>query len=157
MSTRAVIYPKSAQLTGEFGRDYAMRIFGLDETALEKLVGRYSRGPRKGMLRGVIVWHSVKSGGWVKTGRYDFDSMQGSGFVAKPGVRFGHSILDAKGKPVAGYPGDDIAGAYRWTIDARRSDTVMHSAAEAFDERNARQMREAAEWLAANPNPAAEA
>lgn len=85
---------KTAPLFGDFGRDYAMRHFGLTLEQLEALVGRYTKGKYKGQLRGQIHWCVTTRGGWVKTGRYDFDAMQGNGFVIKPGFRFGHAIED---------------------------------------------------------------
>jgi hypothetical protein len=106
MSYKAQWEEKTAPLFGDFGRDYAMRHFGLTLEQLEALVGRYTKGKYKGQLRGQIVWHVVTRGGWVKTGAYDFDAMQGNGFVCKPGLRFGHAIQDR-------WTGDTKLGANR--------------------------------------------
>ena len=84
---------RDAWLSTDFGRDYAMKIFNLAESDLEKLVGRYTKGKRKGLLKGKIVWSHAVKGGWVKTGRYDCDMMRASGFVVRPNKRFGHQII----------------------------------------------------------------
>jgi hypothetical protein len=99
---------KSAPLSGDFGRDYACRTFGLSVDDLEKLVGRFTRGARKGMLRGAIAWGKITRGGWVKTGPYDFDTNTPCGFVATPGVKFGHGLFDRDGRLVHGV---DLAGS----------------------------------------------
>jgi hypothetical protein len=104
---------KSAPLSGDFGRDYACRVFGLSVDDLEKLVGRFTRGARKGMLRGAIAWGKITRGGWVKTGPYDFDTNTPCGFVASPGVKFGHGLFDRDGRLVHGVDldGSDSVGA----------------------------------------------
>ena len=72
-----------AYLSTEFGLELAMKKTGMNEEQLEALVGRYKKGVRKGKLKGMIHWYKVTRGGWFKTGRYDFDAMQGSGFVVR--------------------------------------------------------------------------
>lgn len=108
---------KAADISSDFGRDYAMRVFSLTFDQLEAIVGRYTKGKRKGQLRGRLSWYRVVKGGWVKTGRYDFDGGGASGFVAKPGVRFGHSINDwgrhLYGAILGGDSPTDIATLYR--------------------------------------------
>lgn len=73
-------------LSNEFGRDFAMRTFNMTLEDLQKLVGVKTRGKRKGMLRGYIFWKKCIKGGWVKTGKYDFDTMQAHGHVQMPGM-----------------------------------------------------------------------
>jgi len=92
---------KGCYIRSEFGQSYAKKVFGLDDAGLEALVGRYTRGKHKGELRGWIGWFKTTKGGWVKTGQYDWDNMQGTGFVAKAGLTFGHYI-EANGRIVAG-------------------------------------------------------
>lgn len=72
-----------AYLSTDFGLELAMKKTGMTELELEALVGRYKKGVRKGKLKGMIHWYKVTRGGWFKTGRYDFDAMQGSGFVVR--------------------------------------------------------------------------
>jgi hypothetical protein len=104
MTARAHWEIRSASLATPFGRDFAMRAFKLTENELAALVGRISRGPRKGMLRGCIVWAKTTSGGWVKTGAYDWDAQRGNGFVAPKGLVFGHGLYaNACLAPVKGY------------------------------------------------------
>lgn len=93
MTTYASWFVKEAPLSSPFGLDYACRSFGKTEAEIEALVGRITRGPRRGQLRGVIRWVKVESGGWVKTGAYDHDRGCGSGFVVRPGQRGGHQLV----------------------------------------------------------------
>lgn len=55
---------KTASLATDFGRGLAQLWFGLNNDILESLVGRYSRGKRKGQLRGEITWKKCVRGGW---------------------------------------------------------------------------------------------
>lgn len=84
----------NAYLSTDFGRDLACKKLGLTPEELAAKVGRYVRGKRKGMLKGQLQWVKVIKGGWVKTGAYDFDVMQGNGFVAKPGISFAYVVRD---------------------------------------------------------------
>lgn len=88
MTQYARVEDKAADLSSDFGRDYAMKTFALSLEDLEKLVGRYTRGARKGQLRGRLVWGVVTAGGWVKR-------FGGGGFVVRPGLRYGHAIVDS--------------------------------------------------------------
>lgn len=56
---------RSAALSHEFGRNFAVRHFG---QALVDRLPLYSRGPRKGLTKGYIIWDRVARGGWVKHG-----------------------------------------------------------------------------------------
>lgn len=58
---RAQYEDKSAPLSSEFGRKVAAEKFG------EELVASFpvfSRGPRKGQLKGLLCWRKCSVGGW---------------------------------------------------------------------------------------------
>ena len=93
--------PKVAYLSSDFGVELACKKFGFTPEQLEEKVGRYVRGPRKGLLKGSITWHKVVRGGWVKTGAYDHDEQRAHGFVAKLGVAFAFTLEDAQGELIA--------------------------------------------------------
>jgi len=57
---------KFAGLNTDFGRELAQLWFGLDNYMIESLVGRYTRGKRKGQLRGSIRWQKATRGGWSR-------------------------------------------------------------------------------------------
>lgn len=54
--------------SSRFAASLAQFYFGLDNDILQALVGRYSRGKRKGLLRGFVQYDICTHGGWV-TGR----------------------------------------------------------------------------------------
>lgn len=67
MTNYASITPRDAKLCTEFGEMIARKWFG------DKLVDSlptYSRGPRKGKIKGLVTWNKVNRGGWVRGG-YD--------------------------------------------------------------------------------------
>lgn len=66
-------------LSTEFGHDFALRITGMTEEQLEQLVGRNSKGKRKGLLKGQIRWEKVLIGGWRRLGYGE-----GNGYVVAP-------------------------------------------------------------------------
>ena len=84
----ARIIIRSAFLSRPFGKDYAMRVFDLSEDQLESIVGRYTKGKRKGELRGILEWYHAEKGGWYKT---EPGYMRGG--VVKKNARFGHRII----------------------------------------------------------------
>lgn len=97
----AVFMDNYAYLSEDFGRDLALKKFDLCEEQLEKIVGRYTRGKRKGKLRGKIVWTKCVKGGWVKTGPYDFDADRANGYVASKGKCDNFLLVDAwTGEPI---------------------------------------------------------
>jgi len=57
---------KSAPLSSEFSREFVERRFGGKESAdlIYSLLPVYSRGPRKGTVKGFIHWQKVTVGGW---------------------------------------------------------------------------------------------
>lgn len=65
---RAQVERKAAALSGEFGLKFLRSRFGNEvaEMILEHF-GTYSRGPRKGLNRGYIVWDKCTEGGWRRT------------------------------------------------------------------------------------------
>lgn len=110
MTQRASTELKGARLSTDFGRDYAMRTFDLSLPDLEALVGRFSRGARKGELRGSISWGIVTVGGWVS-------EFGGGGFVVRPGLRYGHALHGVNGDVLRGQPaGYSTADAIRATL-----------------------------------------
>lgn len=60
----ATINNYQAYLSSSFGQQLAQLWFGLDNDMLASLVGRISRGKRKGQLRGQILWSKCTRGGW---------------------------------------------------------------------------------------------
>lgn len=75
----------SCYLNTEFGLNLAKKWFDLDEAGLEAIVGRYSRGKRKGQLKGQIVWEKTVVGGWSTR----------HGGVTRPGDIHSRNICDA--------------------------------------------------------------
>jgi hypothetical protein len=92
---------RSTYLSTDFGVRLACTKFGFTSEELAEKVGRYLRGPRKGLLKGSITWHKVTRGGWVKTGAYNQDEQRACGFVAKNGVCFAFQLIDGKGEVIA--------------------------------------------------------
>ena len=68
-----------AWLSTDFGLNFATRITGISEEQLEQLVGRNSKGKRKGLLKGIIRWEKVLIGGWRKLGHGEHN-----GYVVAP-------------------------------------------------------------------------
>jgi len=66
-----------AYLNTKWGLEQAQLLTGLNNEMIEAFVGRYSRGKRKGQLRGAIEWTKVVRGGWSVSG--------GFGHVKLPG------------------------------------------------------------------------
>lgn len=84
-----------AYLSEDFGKELAMRKFDLTEEMLEVIVGRYVRGKRKGCLKGKIIWTKCITGGWVKTGPYDFEIGQAQGYVQSKGKCQDFQLVDS--------------------------------------------------------------
>ena len=79
MTTYARIEARSAPLHSDFARDFLRRRFGDAVTdALIEAAPRFSHGPQKGLLKGVVAWDKVVRGGWVQRG--------GRGSVVYPGA-----------------------------------------------------------------------
>jgi hypothetical protein len=122
----ASVESKTAPLFGDFGRDYAMKTFGLTLEQLEAIVGRYSKGKHKGELRGAISWRKVVRGGWLRAGNGEISR----GHVVKPNERFDHAIIDpwkltSKGEPTVLWSDDFkrfgwLPGETREQYDARQ-------------------------------------
>jgi hypothetical protein len=84
MTVRARYFHKYAPLHSDFAKDFVKRRFG--EAATEKiysLLPVYSKGPRKGLVKGWVAWIKCESGGWVNQGHY-YDSPVG--YVMYPGT-----------------------------------------------------------------------
>lgn len=89
MVTRASTVTHAAQLSSDFGLEWATKAFGAD--VIEQLE-KFQSGPRKGKVKGWFVWINVESGGWDR--RYG---------VMKPG-KFSRAWLAATefGEPLEG-------------------------------------------------------
>ena len=66
MTNYAQIDNRSAFLYTEFGEDLARKWFG-DESV--DSLPRYTRGPRKGKIKGAITWSKIVRGGWVRVSK----------------------------------------------------------------------------------------
>jgi len=65
----ARIVKKSAPLESDFARSFVAKRFGDDVAAMIFAeMPRYSRGPRKGQIKGYVLWDKVEIGGWVRNG-----------------------------------------------------------------------------------------
>ena len=108
MPPRANYENKSAPIYADFVRPFLERRF--DKAVIDTLFENlpcYSRGPRKGMLKGYLFWKKCHSGGWITTGQaYGDGPGSAQGYVMRPGthhliVRLGRSegdliLLDEK-------------------------------------------------------------
>jgi hypothetical protein len=65
MTNYAVIETRSAFLSTDFGEELARKWFG-DESV--DSLPCYTRGPRKGKIKGAITWTKVLRGGWIRGG-----------------------------------------------------------------------------------------
>lgn len=63
MTNYAQIEPRTAYLSTDFGEEIARKWFG-DESV--DSLPRYTRGPRKGKIKGAVTWSKVLRGGWVR-------------------------------------------------------------------------------------------
>ena len=79
------VLQKQAWLSDSFGVELALKKLNLTNEKLESIVGRYTRGQRKGQLKGKLVWFKVEAGGWV----------HGIGVI--PPCSFGYAIADYNG------------------------------------------------------------
>jgi hypothetical protein len=66
MTQYAKYETKRAALSGEFGQSLAHRWYGLSVDDLRAKFGTSSRGPRKGLPKGVMLWVKINEGGWVR-------------------------------------------------------------------------------------------
>jgi hypothetical protein len=79
MTSYAQIDYRTAYLSTDFGEEIARKWFG-DESV--DSLPRYTRGPRKGRIKGAVTWSKVVRGGWVRTGRETANS-EASGYVER--------------------------------------------------------------------------
>lgn len=63
MTNYATLENRSAPLSGEFGYNYAVRLFG--QEAVDSLPV-YIRGKNKGKVKGYIHWRRCVTGGWAR-------------------------------------------------------------------------------------------
>lgn len=88
---------KAGYLAGnQFILDLACRKLDLSLEQLETIVGRYSRGQRKGELRGCLKWWKVTEGGWNHR----------VGVVKNVGATLGYRIEDYNGNVLVGWKFD---------------------------------------------------
>lgn len=96
---RASFEQKTAPLSSEFGKKVAIEKFG------EQLVACFpvfSKGPRKGLMKGYLCWTKCTVGGWARSHP---DSGGTLGGVVKPGtsgwrITIEHPDLDPRGHSV---------------------------------------------------------
>jgi hypothetical protein len=94
-----------ANLSEDFGLQLAMKKLGLTEAQLEEKLGRYTRGKRKGKIRGRLTWWKVVEGGWVSTGYHQ-------GFVCRfRDITYGYMIVD-------GYTGEVLLAGHPYPTEA---------------------------------------
>lgn len=120
MTTYARIETNTAYISTDFGRDYACRVFGLSLPELERIVGRYTKGKRKGELKGLLRWQKVAKGGWVR-GHFG----GGDGFVVKPNTRYDFEIVDSWTEKVL------------WSEDFKRFGWIPGETRAQYDQRQA--------------------
>jgi hypothetical protein len=80
----------------QFIIDLACKKLELSLEQLETIVGRYSRGQRKGELRGCLKWWKITEGGWHNQ----------VGVVKNVGVTLGYRIEDYNGNILVGWKYD---------------------------------------------------
>jgi hypothetical protein len=86
---KAQITSNQSYLSDDFGLQLAIKKLGMTEEQLAEKLGRYSRGKRKGKIKGCLVWEKTTCGGWVSTG-------YGSGFVCRfSGITFNYHVIDS--------------------------------------------------------------
>ena len=85
MTNYAKTESKVVWIKYDFGNELARKWFG--DEAIDALP-KITRGKNKGKTKGVIVWTKCTHGGWVKTGAYNWDVGQASGYVMPKGCHF---------------------------------------------------------------------
>jgi hypothetical protein len=85
MTNYAKTENKVLWLKYDFGNELARKWFG--DEAIDALP-TLTRGKNKGKPKGVLVWTKCTHGGWVKTGAYNWDVGQASGYVMPKGCHF---------------------------------------------------------------------
>jgi hypothetical protein len=120
---RAYVEDKIAYLSGDFGRDYAMKVFGLSAGEIEAIVGRYAKGKRKGELRGAVAWKKCLEGGWHR------ESAKSGGRVVRPNSRWDFKIVDPNKR---GADGDMLV---LWSETHKRFGWVPGETREQYDTR----------------------
>jgi hypothetical protein len=103
---RAAFEKKVAPLSTEFGRKVAVEKFGEQTVAA---FPTFSRGPRKGQLKGFLCWTKCAVGGWT----HDHPDSPGRSGVVRPGTS--HWRL-AVAHPDADPCGHSIVA--RWTYNS---------------------------------------
>lgn len=73
MTNYAQMTTRTAPVSSDFGRDYAVRLFG---AAILDSLPMFARGPRKGLPKGTLEWTRCVRGGW------DHGAVRAPGFVS---------------------------------------------------------------------------
>jgi len=89
-ATYARVMIRFGYLNEPFILDLACQKLDLSQEEITEAVGVYSRGKRKGQLRGNLMWLKVENGGWLKDGPGYMN-----GHVVRPGTTFDYKIVDA--------------------------------------------------------------
>lgn len=66
---RALTVRHEAYLNTLFAQSFVQMKPGLNLDIIEALVGRFTRGKRKGLLRGTVIWNKTEVGGWSRADR----------------------------------------------------------------------------------------
>lgn len=103
MTTYAQIETKVAALNSDFARSFVEKRYGSAATDLiYSLLPTFSRGPRKGKVKGYIRWDKVVRGGWVRGSSYD--NFGAKGYVARPGRAINVAIVKEDSYAMTRFP-----------------------------------------------------
>lgn len=108
----------NADLSESFGLELALKKTKMTEPELEKLVGRYTKGAKKGKLRGTLSWSRVEA-----QGQTSFADSWGSLDVLLPvGTCFAYGICVFKEwkKPPEYVWGVPRTNTKKWMMDLRK-------------------------------------
>lgn len=101
MTNYAHIADRSAKLSTPFGEEIARKWFG---DAVVDSMPKFSRGPRKGLYKGMVTWSKVERGGWVRGDRETANG-EATGYVE---TRVGHVFNRKLCHTVSSQYGDQV-------------------------------------------------
>lgn len=82
MTTYARTIDRYAPLSSDFARDFVERRFGKAAAeVIYETAPKFTRGPRKGLPKGYVLWTKCESGGWFRP-----NPGSSYGHVLKPGT-----------------------------------------------------------------------
>lgn len=85
MTHRAEYYIKTAPLSSDFAREFLGRRYGEALTSeIYAALPKFTRGPRKGLVKGFVRWIKCTKGGWMRTGPSYYGTPTGQ--VLTPGT-----------------------------------------------------------------------